>query len=159
MSRLFENLRVTLSKGTQDLAAIRQLRYAILRKPLEMSFESALLAEDHLESTFHILAWSDVNQQELVGCATLHEPDRINRPDPRVQIRGMAVHERVQGMGVGRLIVQEAKRFAQAESKSLWCNARQTAVGFYEKQGFMRCGEWFDIPVIGLHVKMEWSIT
>jgi predicted GNAT family N-acyltransferase len=159
MAEPVENLRITISTGPTDLAAIYQLRYAVLRKPLGLSFESASFVEDDLDSTFHLLAWAEANA-ELIGCATMHEPvwtSRTAGTGGMIQLRGMAVHQRVQGVGVGRLIMHEAKRYSQGESKSLWCNARQSAVGFYEKQGFVPCSDWFDIPVIGPHLKMIWN--
>jgi hypothetical protein len=40
----------------------------------------------------------------------------------------------------------------------LWCDARKVALGFYEKIGFQRIDEWYDIPPIGLHQFMYYPI-
>jgi ribosomal protein S18 acetylase RimI-like enzyme len=36
----------------------------------------------------------------------------------------------------------------------LWCNARTSAIGFYEKLGMKVISEEFEIPVIGPHKVM-----
>jgi predicted GNAT family N-acyltransferase len=36
----------------------------------------------------------------------------------------------------------------------IWCNARLSAVRFYEKLGFETRGDEFDIPDVGPHVVM-----
>ena len=36
----------------------------------------------------------------------------------------------------------------------LWCNARTSAMGFYQNVGFEKIGEEFDIPTVGPHVLM-----
>ena len=39
-------------------------------------------------------------------------------------------------------------------TKLVWCNARTTACGFYEKLGFEKSGPEFEIPGIGKHFIM-----
>lgn len=40
----------------------------------------------------------------------------------------------------------------------LWCNARLTAVGFYQRGGFETLGEPWEEPLIGPHVAM-WKLV
>lgn len=138
------------STGRQELDRIHQLRYEILRKPHNLSFESAAFPGDDLESTIHILAQ---NGDLLIGCVTL----MCDASKPSIQLRGMAVALENQKSGVGRSILETAHSIASQKKKSLWCNARFSAIGFYERNGWKTEGELFEIPVIGAHAVMAWS--
>src|SRR3954470_14002560 len=49
-------------------------------------------------------------------------------------LRYMAVDDHVQGGGVGRLLLPPAiDRLRAAGAPRLWCDARDTAIGFYER--------------------------
>lgn len=74
-----------------------------------------------------------------------------------LQLRGMCVDEPMQGHGLGERLLegslgQLAVSFPSA--KIVWCNARTSAVGFYEKMGFETSGEEFEVDEIGPHVVM-----
>jgi hypothetical protein len=36
----------------------------------------------------------------------------------------------------------------------IWFNARVEAVGFYEKMGYQKTGNLFEIPDVGVHILM-----
>jgi len=147
--RMIDRSNVKIVTDDSQVEAIHRLRFEILRKPYGLSLENAMFPEDHLASTVHIIA---VNSQGLVGCATLLVPET----ESTIQLRGMAVASNVQGTGVGRLIVLESHVYARQIQKSLWCKARQSAIGFYQRQGWVTTGLPFEIPVFGPHIKMEW---
>ena len=136
------------SFGDQELARVRSLRYEILRKPLGLPASGAVFSGDEDQTTLHILA---SNKTDLIGCATLMISD-LNE----IQLRGMAVANDWQRKGVGQLIVSTAKSIAIQKSKTLWCNARFPAIGFYERLGWKQFGGFFEIPVIGPHIVMKW---
>jgi predicted GNAT family N-acyltransferase len=74
-----------------------------------------------------------------------------------IQLRGMCVDRTLQGQGLGeRLLDGSLTRLAVQHSSAeiLWCNARTSAAGFYEKMGFAQIGEVFDVEHIGPHVVM-----
>ena len=142
---------IQLSLGGQDLAAIRNLRFEILRKPLSMPTSGTLFPGDDEESTIHVLAW---RHAELIGCATLLIDD-----SPDIQLRGMAVAKEWQSHGVGQRIVESAKDIAIEKGKNLWCNARRSAIGFYERQGWTQSGEFSEVPIVGKHIVMNWTRT
>lgn len=141
-----------------QILPIHQLRYEILRKPLDLSFESAAFPEDLFPTTLHFVAHHPAkpsSQEEIVGCVTLLNPES----EAWIQLRGMAVASQAQGTGVGRLLVLACHEFATNANKSLWCKARQSAIGFYQRLGWMTTGDPFEIPVIGSHTRMEWSLS
>lgn len=67
----------------------------------------------------------------------------------------MAVLPEFKGQGWGSKLlraVDEDLHLQQMEI--LWCNAREIAVGFYEKHGFKILGTSFEIDGIGKHYLM-----
>jgi GNAT superfamily N-acetyltransferase len=68
------------------------------------------------------------------------------RPDdgPAWQLRGMATDDAVRGRGVGRRALDAAVAHVRAEGAVLvWCNARDVALSFYERAGFVVEGDGF----------------
>jgi GNAT superfamily N-acetyltransferase len=60
------------------------------------------------------------------------------------QFRKLAVEPRVQKMGVGTGLLNYITDYAAANGgKRIWCNARNTAFGFYMKAGFKMTGQQF----------------
>ena len=100
------------------------------------------------ETALHIGAYTDPG--ELVGCASLFRQDA-----GAMQLRGMATDAAVRGTGAGLAIVRFAETFARKTgAPRLWCNARATAVGFYEKCGWHKEGAEFEVAGIGGHFVM-----
>ncbi|HEX7134888.1 MAG TPA: GNAT family N-acetyltransferase [Iamia sp.] len=68
------------------------------------------------------------------------------RPDdrPAWQLRGMATDDTVRGQGVGRRALDAAVAHVRADGAVLvWCNARDVALSFYERAGFVVEGDGF----------------
>jgi len=143
-----DDIRIQRSFGASELNRIRELRFEILRKPLGMPPTGSIFPGDEDESTLHLLALSG---GLLVGCATLLIDDSAS-----IQLRGMAVASKWQRMKIGEKILNAAKEEAISEGKDLWCNARFSAIGFYEHQGWTKSGELFEVPTIGPHIVMKW---
>lgn len=60
------------------------------------------------------------------------------------QFRKLAVDPNCQGKGIGNELLIYIIDFARNEGgKRIWCNARSTASGFYDKNGFSHTGEFF----------------
>ena len=121
------------------------LRHNILRKPLGLEFTEAQLASE--STSFHLTAWEgDV----LVGTLLLTPLD-----DGSIQMRQVAVDDRKQGLGIGRLMVAESEDEALGHGFTrIMLHARDTAVGFYEKLKYERVGDEF-IEVGVRHQEME----
>ncbi|OOQ60137.1 GNAT family N-acetyltransferase [Mucilaginibacter pedocola] len=108
-----------------------KLRHEVLypnQKPNEMGME-----EDN--NGYHFAAFKD---KWIVAVVSLfkHESDW--------QFRKFAVAEEVQGQGLGAQLLQYITEFVEREQgELLWCNARLSAIGFYNKFGFSAVGEVF----------------
>jgi phosphoribosylformimino-5-aminoimidazole carboxamide ribotide isomerase len=60
------------------------------------------------------------------------------------QFRKFAIDDSVQGMGIGRQMLDHISDFAVLNGgKRIWCNARVSAIGFYLKAGFTHTGQLF----------------
>lgn len=67
----------------------------------------------------------------------------------------MAVDTPYQNAGIGTMLVSASLRaVAGRAGRAVWCNARLSAMGFYEKLGFAQAGDPFAIEGIGEHVVM-----
>jgi GNAT superfamily N-acetyltransferase len=78
---------------------------------------------------------------------------------PAIQLRGMATAAEAQRTGLGRALVMGCVAFAREKgARLLWCNARTYAAGFYSKLGFEIVGKEFDIPDVGPHYRMKFTL-
>jgi predicted GNAT family N-acyltransferase len=67
----------------------------------------------------------------------------------------MATGPDVRGSGVGKeLLLDGLARVAARGGDLVWCHARTTAAGFYERLGFSVVTQPYDRPGIGPHVGM-----
>lgn len=58
-----------------------------------------------------------------------------------LQFRKFATISEMQGRGLGSLLLQHVFAYAKAlQIKKIWCNARTTAAGFYERFGMQPFG-------------------
>lgn len=128
------------------------LRQSILRphQPLnEMAYPF-----DQEEGSCHFGAFIE---KQLVGIASIYPESKDGEIHQGYwRLRGMAVDSSLQGKGVGRQLVEACLNYAQGKNaKSVWCNARTSAVGFYLSLGFRQVGEEFEIKGIGPHYFAE----
>lgn len=125
---------------------VRPLRHAVLR-PGQPAGASAYPQDDDPE-TLHLAAYDETGA--VVGCATFF-PEPLDG-EPGWRLRGMATAPAVRGQGYGAdLLARGLEELRGRGSPLLWCNARTTALGFYERYGFRRRGEEFDVPPLGPH--------
>ncbi|MFB9842534.1 GNAT family N-acetyltransferase [Mucilaginibacter ginsenosidivorans] len=83
----------------------------------------------------HFGAFTD---NKLVGIVSLFQKD------DDYQFRKFAVDPDYQGKGTGNKLLAYITDFAATEGgKRLWCNARLSATGFYDKNGFSHTGQFF----------------
>lgn len=94
----------------------------------------------------------------VVGTAILSpeplpdEPERLGA----WRLRGMATAPELRGQGVGTRVLRTAVDLVASSGGTLiWCNARVSALGFYEHAGFTATGDPWDEPGIGPHVRMS----
>lgn len=76
------------------------------------------------------------------------------------RLRGMAVDDGARGRGYGRVVMDFAVAEARARgARRFWCNARETAVRFYQRAGWSIVSDRFEIPGIGPHFVMVWQVS
>jgi GNAT superfamily N-acetyltransferase len=100
------------------------------------------MPEDALPDTFHL---GVRDGDRLIAVATFAERSTPLRPDRHaIMLRGMAVDPSYQGTGVGRTLLLDAiARLRTHGARTLWANARDTALGFYESMGMTAVGPGF----------------
>ena len=133
----------------RDITALdaHPLRKDVLRRGL--ADPDVHYPQDDDPRSFHLGAYDD---GALAAVATF-TPAATEWRDGAVawQLRGMAVTDALQGTGVGAAIIDAAcARLRAAGAAVLWCNARDTAQGFYARLGFSVCGDGFVTADSGL---------
>jgi len=88
----------------------------------------------------------------LVACSTwLPRPWPLDVDAPATQLRGMAVAKHLQSKGLGRILLQAGiDRAKLLDSTYVWARARDTALYFYERNGFATFGDQFIDEASGL---------
>lgn len=133
-------------------ADVQPLRTRILR-----SWPGPLCeyAEDDLDDTYHFALLDEEGAWAVV--TYVRRPCAQRPGEQAYQLRGMAVALDAQRQGCGtRLVEASLIRLAAAEpgARWVWCNARLSAVEFYERMGFEGFGDVFEIEGIGPHLRM-----
>ncbi len=133
--------------GSKDYDAEVKLRDEILRKPLGLKFSQDDLAA---ESHYNYLHFGAFKGSDLLGTMQLV---KINEQE--LKMRQVAVSSLVQGQGVGRVLVEFAEHYAKANRfQSIILHARDTAIPFYDKLGYLTISEIF--KEVGIpHRKMQ----
>lgn len=125
------------------------IRKKILRKGTDKPCQ---FNGDFDDKTFHLGAYK---QNKLVGIATFMKQSNNLLFGSQYQLRGMATLSEVRGLGFGNLLLETAfEKLKKKNVEYLWCNAREVAVKFYQKNGFEILGTSFEIEGIGTHFKM-----
>jgi GNAT superfamily N-acetyltransferase len=120
---------IDIEQITQQLTW--QLRRDILY-PNEYKHNMAMPEDDH---GTHFGAFAD---NKLVGVVSLFNQGTD------FQFRKFAIDAHAQGKGIGAALLQYITDYAiEKDATRLWCNARNTATGFYAKAGFTETGETF----------------
>lgn len=122
--------------GTPAFDEALALRDEILRKPLNMVFESADIQTEW--DSYHLVCY-DI-QNKLLGCLVLKPLE-----EGIVKMRQVAVKSNLQRGGVGTALVNESERFCtECGFKTLVLHARKEAVPFYRKLGYKTQGKQFE---------------
>lgn len=132
------------------------LRHKMLRP--SGTLQDCIFPGDQDELTFHLGAFVE---NKLASVASFYfENHPLFKEHPhQYRLRGMATLPDHQGLGLSSALLKTAfPLIKQNQCHFLWCNARATAVGFYQKVGFVPYGDIFEIPLIGPHQLMSISI-
>lgn len=137
---------VEIEYGSELYEEALYLRDEMLRKPIGLKHSEADLVAEKAYRHFGILL-----EDRLVACLMLvpHGPEVT-------QVRQMAVLDELQGNGFGRFIMTGVEAILRDEDQigRIFLNARGTAIGFYEKLGYLGVGGTF--TEVGIpHLRME----
>src|SRR5262245_25191282 len=143
-----------LRRATLD--EILALRHAELRpgRPLE----TARFDGDAEPATRHFGAFPR-GGGDPVACVSC-----MRRPRDGVdawQVRGMATRGDLTGRGIGSALLAFAlEQLGAGDGPRLaWCNARVTALHFWERAGWRVASPVFDIPDVGPHRVLERTLS
>ena len=122
-------------------AEVRPLRLEVLRA--HTTNKTVDFEGDEDVTTRHLVAVD--SHGEIVGVSTWLERPLDQQPHLRaLQLRGMATATSVQNQGIGALILAAGVDYALSLNADLmWANARDQALNFYNRNGFVTNGEGF----------------
>ncbi len=125
-----------------------ELRHSVLRSG--MPKEESVFEGDYDDDTLHLGAF---NKDNLIGVITFHKKKtNTYKVHPVYRLTGLAVLDEFRGKGVGKKLVEKGiEKVSKNESVFIWCFARDFAVNFYEKLGFLLKIQQVIIPNIGSH--------
>lgn len=128
-----------IDHGSAEYRQMVALRHEILRKPLGLEF-----SKEELEKEKQDILIGAYEDDELLGCCIL---TKVN--DETVRLRQMAVHQKLQGKGIGATLMSFAENLARDRGfRKLIMHARKSAVGFYEKQGYrVVSDEFYEVTI------------
>lgn len=125
------------------------LRLNVLWPHLSKPEECTLPIDNHV-NCFH----TGVEENgKVVSIATFYE-EKHPKLDGNIQyrLRAMASDQSVAGKGYGRFSIAFAEdELRKRKAEILWCDARKSALGFYEKIGFKITGDYYQVRNIGPH--------
>jgi len=126
------------------------LRWRLLRHPWGQPHGSERDSLD--QSAFHLLVLAD--NDKALACGRLH----LNSP-AEAQVRYMAVDENVQGRGYGSAILAALEaEAARLQVSQIVLNARDNAMEFYRRHGYVAIGKAETLFGAVQHVKMSKTI-
>ena len=121
--------------GTPDYGLTRRLRDEVLRKPLGRALTPEDLAGE--ESQLHFGLFDSGG--DLAACVVA-----VPVSATEARIRQMAVSPARRGRGLGRRLMDRVEQDLRGRGvRTVVLNARESAVGFYEKLGYSVVGDAF----------------
>jgi len=127
------------------------LRNIVLREG-KLTPDECRFPSDNLPGNFHL---GYFEKEKLICIASFHPQTYNGFNGVGYQLRGMATADGYRGKGIGNQLVEFAKKhLTESKANYVWCNARQVAVGFYQRLGFEIISPKFDVPGIGPHYVM-----
>lgn len=132
------------------------LRLSVLW-PHKNSLEECGLDIDDAEGTFHIGAFKN---EELMSIGTfLVQKNENFEQTIQYRLRAMATSPKVRGENFGKKVIDFSKQELKNRNVDLlWCDAREVAIGFYEKMGLKTVGDFYNVPQIGPHKLMYYKL-
>jgi predicted GNAT family N-acyltransferase len=119
-----------------DPTETHPLRRAVLRN--DIPGRPVVFDGDDLPGTVHL----GVRDGDALVAVSTWIPNTYG-DEPAVQLRGMATAPHVQGRGVGGILIKAGCLRACQVAPLIWARARDSAMEFYVRHGFVVEGEGF----------------
>ena len=126
-------MEIRSPKSESEFVAYYELRWRVLRMPWGQPSGSE---RDELDAAAtHVAGFDEVKRLVCVG--------RLHAVETGVgQVRYMAVEESLRGLGLGHEVLDELERLAKRQGISvIVLDARESAVGFYRRNGYEAVGD------------------
>ena len=122
------------------LADIMQLRVAVLRKGTPAT--DCNYPEDDYADVVH---FGIIHEGAAIATSSWFMKECPEQPSVvAMQLKGMAVADHLQGEGIGALLIEAGLTLANERGAVIaWARARDSALGFYERLGFVSTGDGF----------------
>ena len=130
-----------------EFAAYYELRWEALRGPWGQPRGSE---RDEIDPTAtHVAGYDEAKRLVCVG--------RLHAVEAGVgQVRYMAVESSLRGCGLGQAVLDELERLAKRQGMTaIRLDARESAVGFYQRNGYATEGEGHTLFGVVHHSKMR----
>lgn len=133
------------------------LRHEVLWPHIEKEADCGIEV-DKQEGTFHVGALKD---ETVVSIATFLIEKHEDIPyKNQYRLRAMATSPEHRGANFGKKVIEFAiQELRNRNVEVVWCDAREVALGFYEKLGFKVTGDFYNVPDIGPHKLMYYEIN
>ncbi len=119
-----------------EYQAACKIRDDILRRPLGLRLSQVDTKQDYEQ--WHLGAFVD---NKLVGCVSAA---KLTEPNNTYQIRQMAIINALQGLGLGKRLMQTMEEHLKTQAcQHIQLAARITAQGFYEALGYNTASDIF----------------
>jgi GNAT superfamily N-acetyltransferase len=131
---------VTYTVTSVGLIDIMQLRVAVLRKGTPAT--DCNYPEDLYPDVVH---FGIIHEGVTVATSSWFMKECPEKPGvTAMQLKGMAVADELQGEGLGALLIDAGMALAKERGATIaWARARDSALGFYERLGFVSTGDGF----------------
>ena len=109
--------------------------------------------DEHDVTATHVAGYDEAKRLVCVG--------RLHAVGADVgQVRYMAVKESLRGRGLGQAVLDEIERLAKQQGmRTIVLDAREAAVGFYLRNGYVATGDGHTLFGEVRHTKMEKPLT
>ena len=131
---------MTYTVTSVGLIDIMQLRVAVLRKDTPVT--DCNYPEDAYPDIVH---FGIMHEGVAIATSSWFMKECPEKPGvTAMQLKGMAVAENLQGAGLGALLIDAGMALAKERGATIaWARARDSALGFYERLGFVSTGDGF----------------
>jgi GNAT superfamily N-acetyltransferase len=128
-----------LTVRTVEAAHSRELRRSVLRPKFA---PGSMLPGDDEPGSVHLAAFD--GSTLVSACAVFPQSCAWQPGRPAWRLRSMATDPAARSTGAGRAVLAAAAEAARDHgAELLWCEAREPAVGFYQRCGWQLHGERF----------------